>query len=489
MSLVAKVLGGFAFAFLLLAAIGIISYRNTNSILADVREVEHTHRILQELALALSSEQDLETGQRGYLLTGEDRYLERYNDGLLRIDRNLQILRDSTSDNPNQQQRLDEVEPLIRRKHAELEETINLSRAGDTEGALAIVLSDRGKAIMDSIRQVFAEMEAEERVLLEDRSARSAASARMTTRTIVLGSILGLVALSVITYLITRPLTTVVRNVTDSLASASNQILVAATQQASSMQEQAATVAETMATVEEVSQAAEQVAERAEAVAKGADRARQVGEGGREVVAKTVDGMREVQQGSETVSERIRALAEQAQSIGEIIATVNDIADQTNLLALNAAIEASRAGEHGKGFAVVAGEVKSLADQSKKATRQVRQILGEIQRATGEAVASSETGSKTVSVTMEVAGRAAETISSLAKTISESAQMAAQISAAANQQAIGMKQINTGIQEIGRATSQTQSATIQTEKAAAELAELGSRLNELVAGANSKSSR
>ena len=70
------------------------------------------------------------------------------------------------------------------------------------------------------------------------------------------------------------------------------------------------------------------------------------------------------------------ALAEQAQAIGEIIATVNDIADQTNILALNAAIEASRAGGQGRGFAVVAGEVKALADQSKRATQQVRQILG-----------------------------------------------------------------------------------------------------------------
>ena len=96
----------------------------------------------------------------------------------------------------------------------------------------------------------------------------------------------------------------------------------------------------------------------------------------------------------EATAENILALAEQAQAIGEIIATVNDIAEQTNLLALNAAIEASRAGEQGKGFAVVAGEVKALADQSKKATAQVRQILGEIQKATNTAVLSTEEGKR-----------------------------------------------------------------------------------------------
>ncbi len=93
-----------------------------------------------------------------------------------------------------------------------------------------------------------------------------------------------------------------------------------------------------------------------------------------------------------SIAESILTLAEQAQAIGEIIATVNDIAEQTNVLSLNAAIEASRAGEQGKGFSVVAGEVKALADQSKKATAQVRQILGEIQKATNAAVMVTEQG-------------------------------------------------------------------------------------------------
>src|SRR5207253_4904915 len=102
-------------------------------------------------------------------------------------------------------------------------------------------------------------------------------------------------------------------------------------------------------------------------------------------VEETVEAMKKVKQQVEATAETILALAENAQAIGEVIATVNDIAEQTNLLALNAAIEASRAGEHGKGFAVVATEVKALANQSKKATMQVRQILGEIQKATNSA--------------------------------------------------------------------------------------------------------
>jgi len=89
-------------------------------------------------------------------------------------------------------------------------------------------------------------------------------------------------------------------------------------------------------------------------------------------------------------------LSEQIQAIGEIITVVTDLAQQSNLLAVNAAIEASKAGEHGKGFAVVAQEIKSLADQSKQATEQVRKILGDIQKATGKSVLAAEQVSKAV---------------------------------------------------------------------------------------------
>src|SRR5207249_3760530 len=151
-------------------------------------------------------------------------------------------------------------------------------------------------------------------------------------------------------------------------------------------------------------------AQRARGVGEAAQRALEVGKAGRKVVDNSQAAMATVGERVESAAEAIVALAEQAQGIGEIIATVNDIAEQTNLLALNAAIEASRAGEHGRGFAVVAAEVKALAEQSRKATGQVRHHLGEIQKATNKAVLSTEEVTRGGGTAIKLGTQAAETI-------------------------------------------------------------------------------
>jgi methyl-accepting chemotaxis protein len=266
-----------------------------------------------------------------------------------------------------------------------------------------------------------------------------------------------------------------------SLVSATSEILAGTTQQAAGAQEQAAAVAQTVTTVDEVVQTSEQSALRARTVAEISQKSVEVSRTGRKVVDDTVQVMGTVKEQVDSSAESILALAEQAQAIGEIIATVNEIAEQTNLLALNAAIEASRAGEHGKGFGVVATEVKALADQSKKATGQVRQILGEIQKATNGAVMIAEECNKSVNAAMKVITQAGDTIRSLAEIISEASQAASQISASASQQASGTAQIHQAMKNINQVTNQNLSSTRQMEQAAKDLNALGGRLRERLA--------
>jgi PAS domain S-box-containing protein len=267
-----------------------------------------------------------------------------------------------------------------------------------------------------------------------------------------------------------------IREAVGRLGTTGAQILSSTTEQAAGAQEQAAAVSQTVTTMDEVAQTAEQAAQRARGVGEAVGRTLEVGRSGRQAVEDSIAALGSVREQVEGTAGHILALAEQAQAIGEIIATVNVFAEQTNLLALNAAIEASRAGEHGRGFAVVAGEVKALADQSKRATAQVRQILGEVQRATNAAVLSTEEVTKGVASAGKVADQAGGTIRALAETLGQAAQAAAQIVASAGQQAAGIAQVHQAMRNIDQVARQNLAATRQAEQAAQNLNALGAEL-------------
>lgn len=288
--------------------------------------------------------------------------------------------------------------------------------------------------------------------------------------------VVGIIAAALLNRAVTGPL----RQTTGVLASSAAEILATTAQQASGATETSAAVAETVTTVDEVTQTAEQAAQRARAVADLAGRAADIGQTGRKAVQDSIAGMNAIQGQVESIARSIRALAEQAQAIGEITATVTDIAEQTNLLALNAAVEAARAGDQGRGFAVVAGEVRSLAEQSKKATVQVRQILGEIQRATNAAVLATEQGTREVTSGTHQVTEAGETIRALAEAVGQASEAAAQIVASAGQQAAGMQQIRQAMANVHEATQQGLASTRQAERAAEDLNEQGTRLLALV---------
>lgn len=270
------------------------------------------------------------------------------------------------------------------------------------------------------------------------------------------------------------------RDAASRLNSTAQEILTSMSLQASNCQEQAAAVSETSATIEEIAQTADQATSRAKQVAESASRADDVGRSGRQAVRDAIASIEHVREQTETTADTILSLAERSQAIGEIVTTVSDIAEQTNVLALNAAVEASRAGEHGKGFAVVASEVKSLAEQSKRSTDQIRGILAELQKATHAAVFSTEQGTSSVNQTRNVIGQTEQTIETLAETISGAARAATQIVATVGQQATGMLQINTAMESVRTATDSALVATRQVEGLAKELNILSEQLKNLV---------
>ena len=277
-----------------------------------------------------------------------------------------------------------------------------------------------------------------------------------------------------------RELNSEIREVVNVLASSAGEIMTTVSEFASTSSETASAVNETNATVQEVRQTTDLTSQKAKHVYETAQKSVSVAKTGKKSVDDAIGGMQGIHERMGFIADRIVKLSEQSQAIGDIIATVNDLAEQSNLLAVNAAIEAAKAGEHGKGFAVVAQEVKNLATQSKQATAQVRGILGEIQKATTAAVLATEQGSKAVETGMKQSSEAGESIRLLSASIEESSNSTLQIVTSTQEQAIGMDQIATAILSINQASNQNVAGSRQIETATRNIYDLNQKLQQLV---------
>jgi len=189
-------------AFFLIS--GGVAYLNIQTLREDNQRIVHSHQVIRTLDGLLSTLQDAETGQRGYLLTNNEHYLDPYNAALPAVTSQLGELSGLTRDNPRQQARIGPLKLHIDAKLAELRQTIDLRRAGNAEAALAVVLTDRGKVEMDMIRAQIAAMDQEEAELREKRLAEMTDAYKTALASGVLSCVLGIVLTAIIGFLIRR---------------------------------------------------------------------------------------------------------------------------------------------------------------------------------------------------------------------------------------------------------------------------------------------
>ncbi len=243
-----------------------------------------------------------------------------------------------------------------------------------------------------------------------------------------------------------------VRNGTDTIATASSQIAAGNLDLSSRTEQQAASLEETASSMEELTSTVRQNAENAGQANQLAINASEVAQRGGHVVSEVVQTM-----------EQINA---SAKKIVDIIGVIDGIAFQTNILALNAAVEAARAGEQGRGFAVVATEVRSLAQRSAAAAKEIKSLIG-------DSVDKVESGSKLVA-------EAGSTMDEVVASVRRVTDIIAEISAASNEQSAGIEQVNQAITQMDQVTQQNAALVEEAAAAADSLQEQAGNLSDVV---------
>jgi methyl-accepting chemotaxis protein len=471
---------GFAVAVLTVVVIGVSGYRSTAQLIENDRLVNHTHEVRRSLAQLLSSLKDVETGQRGFLITGEEGFLEPYHAGLEASEKMLSDMRRLTADNAQQQRRLGELVPVVDARLARMEQVIAHYRSNGLASVQKAGMLNEGKKQMDQIRKLVADMDHHETLLLDQRKQQSEQSADSAQATILWGSMLGGVLVLGAALVIARSLSAQIGVAVRHVQTSAAELQAAANQQATGAKEQATAMNEVSTTISELLATSRQIAESARRVAEIAGQTAGQARAGDATVARGNEAVSAIKRQVDAIVSHMLELGKKSQQIGAVLEIVSELAEQTNILAINATIEAAGAGESGRRFGVVADEIRKLADRVGGSTKEIRGLIDDVRAAVNTTVMTTETGSKAVELGADQFGQVASSFRQISSQVQTATEAAREIELSTKQQATAVEQVNVAITNVAQASKESEVSTGQTLRTASELATLSRDLLRLV---------
>ncbi len=526
LSISQKLYLSFATVSVIMAILVAGAYRGFEQVQDATNSNIHTYQVLGDTQLALEQLVNIETGMRGFVISSKDSFLEPLIAGEKSFSEKLQSLKKLTADNPDQQRRLalleetqkrwinEDIDPIIA-----LRKDLTARDMPDDELDKRIT-SGADKAKMDSMRATLAEIKGAENQLLEKRSQHMKSSKELALMILIWGGLAAVtlslflaatlgrsttarlqMAIDAATAIANGKLDTAIdtsshdelpkafdrmqnrlRETIQQINQAANQLVVAvqqisgaSTQLSGAIQEQSTSASMMAATIEELTVSIHHVSENADEAHQIASHSGQQSREGAHVIENTLSSMSGIAKTVQHSSAQVADLGQHSEHISSIIGVIQGIADQTNLLALNAAIEAARAGEQGRGFAVVADEVRLLAQNTGKSTKEIAGMIEKIQAGVRETVETMRNGVEEVNQGVTMAGTAGQAIIEIRDSSSKVLHVVDQISFALREQTAAS-------QDVARSVERSAQMAEQNNQSIQELLKTSSSLDNLATG-------
>ncbi len=534
MTLIKKLMLSFGVVLLVVLVSTLFSFSSMQKMQTAIELNDQTNEVVVAMNLLAEDILHIESGQRGFVITGQESFLAPYLKGKADMQAELSHLKDLIRDSPEQTALIKDIEKNYQQwLEQAIDPVIVLRRQAGAdvakrEQAIEFVAEGKSKIYREQILAKIEEFLTVKRRLLKTRSENATAAKSQASTSLVVGGVLILlVALGVainMRNLLQQRFATAkdlvlaiaagrlnnridtsggdevaellagldvmqtqlcqllgeIKTAASELNSASAAVASTAEELNASANEQSRASSSIAAAVEELSVSINHVSSSStEAHQIASDSGKRAEQSGT-VITNTVASMERIAVVVRTASNRMEELGKQSEQISNIVSVIKGIADQTNLLALNAAIEAARAGEQGRGFAVVADEVRMLAQRTTQSTSEISNMIGLILSGTSDAVGQMGTGVVQVNQGVELAAQAGSAIADIQQSFKQVLQVIEQISLSLNEQNAASQEVAGHIERIAGMSAQNHEATQHSSRVAHELKALSNGLTHAI---------